>query len=92
MTIARDLQWSADLYYVGEPITEDLPAYYKFDTQLAWTPGNRFELALGVRNAFQREHQEAGNTVERLSERHLREHRPHLVHGFEPHELFDLRP
>jgi iron complex outermembrane receptor protein len=65
MGLNPQLRWNADLYYVGALSVGGVPAYYKFDTQLAWTPGSGFELALGVRNAFEREHQEAGaNSVD----------------------------
>lgn len=64
-TILPTLQWNADLYYVGELSTGDVPSYTKLDTELSWTPMKGLTLGLGVKNALDGQHQEAGmNTVD----------------------------
>ncbi len=66
--IVRSLQWNADLYYTGAVTTGDVPAYWKFDTQLAWFPTSEVQVAIGVRNAFSAEHREAGaNSVDAVT-------------------------
>jgi iron complex outermembrane receptor protein len=67
--VSTTVQWNADLYRVGALTTGDVPGgYYKFDTQLMWRPGRKFDLQLGVTNAFEREHQEAGlNSVDAVT-------------------------
>jgi outer membrane receptor protein involved in Fe transport len=62
------LQWNADLYRVGALTTGDVPAYYRFDTQVTWQPTLRWDLRLGITNAFEREHREAGsNSVDAVT-------------------------
>ena len=62
------LQWSVDLYYTGELSTGDVPSYYKLDSELTWSAGRKFVFALGVKNALDRAHVEAGvNSVDTVT-------------------------
>lgn len=64
-TVATNLQWNVDLYYAGELSTGDVPSYYKLDTEISWTPLKGLAVGLGLKNALDASHQEAGsNTVD----------------------------
>lgn len=59
--LGADLEWNADLYYTGELTVGSVPDYYKLDTQLAWAPWKgSLQLAVGVKNALDSRHREAG--------------------------------
>jgi iron complex outermembrane receptor protein len=67
-TLTPTLEWNVDLYYVGPLSPDAVDSYYKLDSQLAWTPLKNLEVAVGIRNALDDEHVEAGlNTVDAVT-------------------------
>ena len=61
--IARDLEFNAALYYVGELEALDVPSYLRLDLGLAWRPTENLELAIWGQNLLDPSHPEFQDTL-----------------------------
>ncbi len=63
MDLGHHIEFDNDLYYVGQLISGNVPAYYKLDTRIGWAPNANTQISLGIRNALSPHRVEAGEAL-----------------------------
>lgn len=56
--LPHHLQFDTAGYYVGELEQQKVPAYTRMDLRLGWSPGERWQLAIGAQNLLEKQHPE----------------------------------
>jgi iron complex outermembrane recepter protein len=68
VTLVPHLEWNLNFYNVGASTLAAGSSYNRLDTQLLWTPRDKWQVALGVKNAIDPDHVEAaGNSVDAIA-------------------------
>ncbi len=63
MDLAHGIEFDNSLYYVSALINGVVPAYYKLDSRIGWSPNSNLEFSVGVRNALKPSTLQAGEAA-----------------------------